>query len=103
MNISARQHTVNNLSDDKHDGYKYSRFWYYTPNKSLDDPSNEAFKSDLTITTFMISYIREDMIFSANLTHVQRHNQCFSSLDEENQGVLKHNCYGGYGNGKILL
>ena len=36
--LTVRQHTVKNESNDKHDGYKYGRFWYYTPNKSLDEP-----------------------------------------------------------------
>lgn len=103
MDISVRQHTVHNLSESRHDGYQYSRFWYYTPNVSLDDPSNDAFKSDLTITIFNISYRSEDRKVQANLTHVMRHNQCFSAFDEQNQGVFKHNCYGGYGNGKIFM
>lgn len=60
MNLTVRQYTVQNLSDDRHDGYKYSRFWYYTPNKTLDNAENEAFKSDLTITTFNISYRSEN-------------------------------------------
>jgi len=56
FNISVRQNTQKNLSDSRHDGYKYSRFWYYTPNKSLDDPSNEPFKGDITVTEFNITY-----------------------------------------------
>lgn len=56
FNMTVRQYTVKNQSGSRHDGYKYSRFWYYTPNKSLDDPSNEPFKSDVTVTVFNISY-----------------------------------------------
>lgn len=37
------------------------------------------------------------------MTHVLRHNQCFSYLDEENTGTFKHNCVGGYGGGRIFL
>jgi hypothetical protein len=103
MNLTVRQYTVQNLSDDRHDGYKYSRFWYYTPNKSLDNPENDAFKSDLTITTFNISYKSENHLLEANLTHVMRHNQCISFVDEENQGTFKHKCFGGYSNGRIFI
>ncbi len=56
FNLSVRQYTVQNLSDSRHDGYKYSRFWYYTPNRSLDDAENDAFKNDITVTTFNLSY-----------------------------------------------
>lgn len=103
LNISVRQYTAANLSDLRHDGYKYSRFWYYTPNRSLDDPENDAFKSDLTVTTFNLTYRSERHIIEANLTHVLRHNQCVSFLDEQNQGVFRHKCFGGYSNGRIFI
>lgn len=56
FNLTVRQYTIKNQSDDRHDGYKYSRFWYYTPNKTLNESENNYFKSDLTITTFNFSY-----------------------------------------------
>lgn len=103
LNISVRQYTVHDLAGARHDGYKYSRFWYYTPNKSLDDPSNEVFKSGLTVTTFNFTYRSENNVVEANLTHVMRHNQCLSFTDDENQGTLKHKCFGGYSNGRLFI
>jgi len=35
--MTVRQYSIKNQSDDRHDGYKYARFWYYTPNKTLND------------------------------------------------------------------
>ena len=81
FNLTSRQHTMKNLSGDRHDGYQYGRFWYYTPNKTLEDKENMNFKSDLTLTTFNISYESRDRKVQANMTHVLRHNQCFSYLD----------------------
>ena len=101
--MTVRQHTIKNQSSLTHDGYQYARFWYYTPNHTLDDPANEPFKSDLTVTTFNITYKSQQKNIEANLTHILRHNQCFSFLDEENPGTFKHNCVGGYGNGRIFL
>ncbi len=40
LNMTVRQHTVKNRSSLTHDGYQYGRFWYYTPNHTLDDPAN---------------------------------------------------------------
>jgi hypothetical protein len=92
------------MSDTRHDGYTYARFWYYTPNKSLDDPSNEYHKSDLTITTFNFSYKSEEKNIEANITHVLRHNQCLSYLDDDGSApVFRHKCLGGYSNGRIYL
>jgi hypothetical protein len=103
LNLTIRQHTIKNLSEDRHDGYQYGRFWYYTPNHDVDDPSNEPFKDDLTITTFNMTYESRDRKIEGNLTHIMRHNQCFSFLDHENTGTFKHNCVGGYGNGRLFL
>lgn len=103
FNLTVRQQTIKNLSGDKHDGYKYGRFWYYTPNHTLDDPQNQAFKSDLTVTTFNLTYKGLDEKMEANLTHVLRHNHCFSFLDEENPGTFRHNCVGGYGSGRVFI
>lgn len=86
-----------------HDGNQYGRFWYYTPNRTVDDPENEAFKSDLTITHFNITYKSNNRSIDANMTHVLRHNQCFSFLDQENSGVFKHQCVGGYASGRLFL
>ena len=82
LNISARQYTTYNMSGERHDGYKYSRYWYYTPNRSLDDPENEPFKGRLTVTTFNISYRGEKRVLEANLTHVLRHDHCMSFVDQ---------------------
>lgn len=101
--LSVRQETIKNMSDSRHDGYKYGRFWYYTPNYTLDHAENEQFKDDLTVTTFNLTYNGLDEKIEANLTHILRHNQCISYLDEENFGVFKHNCMGGYGAGRIFL
>ena len=60
LNITVRQHTLRNMSGDRHDGYQYGRFWYYTPNHLLDDPKNEPYKSAKTITIFNITYEGED-------------------------------------------
>ena len=103
LNMTVRQHTIKNKSSLTHDGYQYARFWYFTPNHTLDDPANQPFKSDLTVTTFNITYKSQHKNIEANLTHILRHNQCFSFLDEENSGTFKHNCVGGYGNGRIFL
>lgn len=40
LNLTVRQETMKNLSGNRHDGYRYGRFWYYTPNHTLDDPTN---------------------------------------------------------------
>ena len=37
------------------------------------------------------------------MTHVLRHNQCISYLDEEHPGTFRHNCMGGYANGRLFL
>ena len=103
FNLTARQQTIRNSSGARHDGYQYGRFWYYTPNHTLEDPENEAFKSDKTVTTFNITYESRDRKVEANLTHVLRHNQCFSFLDEENEGTFRHNCVGGYASGRLFL
>jgi hypothetical protein len=52
----VRQETIKNMSSQVHDGYKYGRFWFYTPNRTLDDPANEVFKDDLTVTTFNLTF-----------------------------------------------
>lgn len=31
-----------------------------------------------------------------------RHRNCFSFFDQENKGAFKHNCFGGYGYGKVF-
>ena len=103
FNMSVRQRTLKSMSGLRHDGYQYGRFWYFTPNHTLDDPQNEAFKSDLTVTTFNITYKAKNRKIEGNVTHVIRHNQCFSYLDEENQGTFKHNCVGGYGSGRFFM
>ena len=82
INLTIRQHTNKNLSGARHDGHQYGRFWYYTPNHTLDDPSNEAFKSDVTVTTFNLTLKGKDRKIEANLTHVLRHNQCLSYMDQ---------------------
>lgn len=74
---------------------------FQKPNFKLKVRQYLVEEDDTTVTTFNMTYQHKNANFTANLTHIARNKDCFTSF--RTNDVISHKCYGGVGGGRIRM